>query len=148
MRALMVDEVAGAGSTPAKSNAAAAQRRVACILLSPLVLDVHGSPDRLGIPLEFGGRLADLGVVFELAMLVGNDCDRERHDGEAVERAAPIARFDVALAQVLRVVEFADVAIEAVDDLPRHLLRARRQRDEDEIVAADVTDEILRRAAA
>ena len=57
-------------------------------------------------------------------------------------------RFDETLAQVLRTVEIAYAAIEVSDDLARDFFRAFGQRDDQEIVAADVPDEVFLGAAA
>src|SRR5262249_39230096 len=73
--------------------------------------------------------------------------DRERHDRKPVERTATVARFDVTGAQIFCGIQPANIGIKFGDDFFRDLFGAVGLRDDDEVVAADVADEVALRSA-
>src|SRR5437773_2254565 len=86
-------------------------------------------------------RARDLGRAGETIRTEWHDADRHGDEWDASCAPPTIRRLDPTARAVLRVVERGDRRVEARDDLARQSLGAIARHEDDEVVAADVTDE-------
>ncbi len=107
-----------------------------------LIHIVAAAAHRLGFVLDLGGDAADLFHGGDGAVLIGDNADRDPHQGKRLQMTLPVGGDQTATAQVVLVVEGAALCVPALRQVDADRVYALGRGDDDEIVAADMADKI------